>query len=233
LIRWKNGGQVFTPPSICPRCQKRILWFDNIPVLSFLILKGKCRFCRKPISLQYPLVEGATSILFGISSLFFEPDLFLLISSFCFLSFLVLFFVSDLKWRLLPHPFNNLFILSGLFFSFCFWGHQFSFSYLFFSAENFLTMGALLFVLTRFIPNGVGGGDVKMVAGLAAWLGLLKTVLVLILASCSGAIIFLILIYKGKINRRSLIPFGPFLSFSALVVWLYPRFLQNCMRLIP
>src|SRR5690349_9087495 len=82
LIRWKSGGSVISPASSCPRCKKKIHWYDNIPVVSFILLRGRCRSCRKPISWQYPVVELVTALLFMACSLRFQDKIEFLVASF-------------------------------------------------------------------------------------------------------------------------------------------------------
>ena len=223
-----HGPKIFSP-SLSSSLPKKNPWVGDIKFfyLLFLIFHEKCRFCRKLISGQFFFVEAITAVLFVMSYYFFGSNFPMLFFSFCFVSFLVLFIISDLKWRLLPHLFNNLFILCGLFFSAYLSNQPFFVPRLFNSAGNIVTIGAMLFGLNRLIPNGMGGGDIKMVAGLAAWLGFLKTLLVLFMASCGGVFLFLVLICGGRINRKFAIPFGPCLSLGALMVWFYPLFLKN------
>jgi len=221
LIRWKSGGSLISPASSCPHCKKAILKRDNIPLVSFFLLKGKCRFCRKPISRQYPAVEAATSLLFLLCSLRFPEKTEWLVASFVLSSFLVLMTVSDLKWRLLPHSFNNFFILAGLLFSTV----LFPFS-VFFSlgiVGGFVLLGSFLFGLTSFFPEGFGGGDIKMVAGLAIWLGVLKTFCVLIFACFAASIAYWILMRTKIIKHGWKIPFGPYLAMGTVWVWFWPE----------
>ncbi len=145
----------------------------------------------------------------------------------------MLFTISDLKWRLLPHVFNNLFILFGLAFSFFVTNGQVQTAGLFNSATNILMIGSVIFVLNQFFPYGLGGGDVKMIAGIASWLGLFKVFFALLMAFGFGAIFALPWLYSGKITRNSLIPFGPFLSLGSLIVWFFPEQINVITRLNP
>jgi leader peptidase (prepilin peptidase) / N-methyltransferase len=221
LIRWKSGGSIISPASSCPRCKKAIYWYDNIPVISFFVLRGKCRFCSKSISWQYPLVEALTSFLFLLCAFRFQEKTELLVTSFVFASFLVLMTVSDLKWRLLPHSFNNLFILAGLFFSAVLSPATASFSMAI--VGGFVVMGSFLFGLNLFFPEGFGGGDIKMVAGLAIWLGVFKTFCVLIFACFVASMAYWFLMRIKKINDGWKIPFGPYLALGAFLVWFWPE----------
>ncbi len=222
LTRWKSGGQIITPASFCPRCKESISWYDNIPIISFFVLGGKCRHCEKAISLQYPVVETMTAFLFFLSSCcFLKESLFLLITSFFFVSFLVLLSTCDFQWRLLPHLFNNLFILAGLFIN------VFRFpllpSVIFTTISGFIIMGSIIFGLFLFFSNGLGGGDIKMVAGLALWMGLLNATYVLIFACVTASFFFFLKAIKRKrVQWKELIPFGPYLAIGALLFWFFP-----------
>lgn len=223
LYRWKNGGQVLFPPSFCPQCKKSIIPFDNIPVLSFVLLGGKCRHCHKSISFQYPLIESITAFFFWLSSfLFFKSSIWLVLASFVWVSFLILLGASDLKWRILPHVFNNVFILMGLVFSV---NRPWSAPRMFFMpASSFLIVGSILFTAIQFFPQKLGGGDVKMIAGLGVWLGIFKTAEVLILACLLASAVFLALYCAGKISWKWKVPFGSFLAAGSLMVWFMPLF---------
>jgi prepilin signal peptidase PulO-like enzyme (type II secretory pathway) len=117
LIRWKSGEPVLFPASHCPSCRHLLRWYENIPILSFFALRAKCHYCKAPISWQYPIIEMTTSLLFLFCSLRFNEPV-MVVSSYFFVVFLVLLVASDLKWRLLPHLFNNLLVISAFFFHF-------------------------------------------------------------------------------------------------------------------
>jgi leader peptidase (prepilin peptidase)/N-methyltransferase len=131
--------------------------------------------------------------------------------------------VSDIKWRILPHPLNNLFILTG----FIFRGNGLRFSGLFTPATSFIILGSLFFGMMMFFSRGLGGGDIKMISGLAIWLGILKTVYVIIFACFTASIIFFILFIMRKVVWKWLMPFGPFLAFGAFVLWFWPQITKS------
>lgn len=224
ISRWKNGGNIFFPTSSwCPHCHHSIPWHDNIPVLSFIFLKAKCRFCNKSISWQYPLVEASTALLFGLSFYRFH-GLCSLLSSFFFVCFMILLTASDLKWKLLPHPFTNLFILTGLFFLSL---NYFQPDTWFFAISNFLVLGFFLYGIVQIIPQGLGGGDIKLGAGLAIWLSLSKTFVILLLAFGLGTLMVVPLLWLKKMSKKSTIPFGPFLAFGSLLIWFWPGLMKG------
>ena len=189
-----------------------------------MFLGAKCRFCRKPISWQYPLVETMTAFLFGVSSLRFHEES-LVVISFVFVSFIVLLAAGDFKWKLLPHPFTNLFILCGLFFSNGL--SKVSASNLYNAVGDFVLLGFVLYGTAQIVPKGLGGGDIKMGAGLAIWMGLTKTFVVLLLAFSLGSLMILPLLWLKMITRKSTIPFGPFLAVGSLLLWFWPGFVNQ------
>src|ERR1039458_9954742 len=216
MSRWKNGKQVLYPPSFCPKCHKTIRWYDNIPILSFILLGAKCRSCHKPISWQYPMIELISCVLFLTCALCFRNDPVKLFASFTFVSFMILFFMSDFKWKVLPHPFTNLFILIGLALS---WRNFFSTNFNSFSVVcGFMGIGSLMYAFFWFYPRGLGGGDVKMLAGLAVWMGFSNSFFVLLFASVVGFLVVIVLILMKKISRKSTVPFGTFLAVGATAI---------------
>ncbi len=220
LFRWKSGGQVFTPCSFCTSCKNEIRWFDNIPIFSFLFLKGHCRFCEETISWQYPLIEIATSVFFFIATMTVSETGLMRISSFVFVSFLILLTISDLKWKLLPHPFTNLFAVTGFIFQVI--NTNVKLTSLYVVAGGFMIVGAIIFTLTQIFHGVLGGGDVKMMLALSVWLGVSKSVYVLLLAFGTGGFVALVLLAFKKVNRKSTMPFGPFLALGAYVTWFLP-----------
>jgi leader peptidase (prepilin peptidase) / N-methyltransferase len=223
LFRWKKRKQIFFPASFCPHCKKPLFWYDNIPLISFVFLCAKCRFCHKSISWQYPIVEFVTGGLFLISFFDYSNDLYRLVMSFFFVSCMVLLVISDLKWRLLPHPFNNFFILVGLAFSGN--GAFLSSANYFKAVSGFFLIGSLMFGINYFYPNGLGGGDIKLAAALIIWFGFTKVVYVLLIAFGVGALVYGILFLLNKVTRKSMVPFGPFLALGAFIIWFFPGIL--------
>jgi leader peptidase (prepilin peptidase) / N-methyltransferase len=228
ILRTKNGGNILFPSaSFCPRCKHPLSWYENIPILSFAFLRGKCAHCKGAISLQYPLVEGVVGLLFLVSALVFkEPRQ--VIASYIWVCFLVLLVVSDIKWRILPHPFNNLFIVGGFLYSG--WMEKGAIAKgSIGSVEGFLSAGLLMVVMAHLFPKGLGGGDIKMIAAFGAWLGFSKTALVVLLAFGAGAILTLPLLLSGKVGRKTPVPFGPFLAAAGGWAWFFPSLTQELL----
>jgi leader peptidase (prepilin peptidase)/N-methyltransferase len=194
--------------SYCPKCKHILKWQDLIPVLSFIILKGRCRYCQKSISFQYPLVELATGILFV---LIFNQFPILLFSIFYFLisSFLIVIFIYDLKHYLIPDKIiYPAIIIAGIF------------NFQLFSILS--ALGAALFfgilvLITR--GRGMGIGDIKLAFLMGLILGFPNILVALFLAFFLGSIIGIGLILFKKKSLKSKIPFAPFLiigTFFAL-----------------
>lgn len=226
IYRIPRGKSIAWPPSACPQCGAAIKWYDNIPLISYLILLGKCRQCKKPISLQYPVVELITGLLtvlfvwrYGISVWTFV----VLVAVYA----LICLSVIDFELMIIPDRFSLGLIVWGLMFA---WANP-NFSGVWWQKELYALLGAavgLFGVLAialigtwMFKKDAMGGGDVKLMGGVGAligWEGVLTTV---ILASFFGLVyaVFL-MIFKGK-KRTDAIPFGPFLSLGALINLLY------------
>jgi leader peptidase (prepilin peptidase)/N-methyltransferase len=221
VLRLRSGDHIAIPPvSRCPRCKHPLSWFENIPVLSYLVLRARCRHCHRPISPQYPLVEGATGLLFAWAAWTFH-DPFRVVASYFWASFLVLLVVNDIKWRILPHVFNNLFRGAGFLYGPA--AGKGVVPGILNSVEGFLGAGALMLLMGHLYPKGLGGGDVKMVSALGAWLGLAPALLVIVLAFGIGAVLTLPFLAVGKVHRRTLLPFGPFLAVAAVFAWFKPE----------
>lgn len=208
--------------SFCVHCKHKLAWFDLIPVASFLILKGKCRYCHKKISLQYPLVELFTALLFVLILNFCWPviGLFNLISLIYLLiiaCFLVVIFVYDLKKFLILDKVIYPAILLTIAYNF----HDF-----YHLAYNSLpaAIGATLFFLAIFlISKGqwLGFGDVKLIFFLGLLLGFPNILVALFLSFIIGSIIGVGLISLGRKTMKSEVPFAPFLVLACLIAMLW------------
>ena len=230
LVYRLHSHQTILGRSFCPLCRKKISWFDNIPVISFIILRGRCRHCQQKISWQYPIVELVTGLLFLISFLILSSKFYILDSKFYFLllrDWLMLFalifiFVYDLKYYsiedvvvlpmaaavgvlnlLLKFSWINL-VLSGL-------GSAF-----FFLAQYFITRG-----------RGIGLGDFRIGILLGLYFGWPQIALAIFLSYIIGSLVSLVLIMARRKGMRSVVPLGPFLSAGALVAIFYGQNILN------
>ena len=227
--------------SYCPECKHKLSWFDLIPLLSYFELGAKCRYCHKPISCQYPLVELAVGLLFAVAALVFEPaiiyfgpvsffNLISLIYYWFIISTLVVIFVYDLLWYIIP----DTAVFAAMFFSIVFYASRFFYELYLTGSANFeiLTNPFLAAVLafsifmTIFLVSAgkwMGFGDVKYAALMGLVLGFPDIVVGLFLSFFLGAIIGLSLIALKKKEISSEIPFGPFLVSGTLAALFFGK----------
>ena len=220
IHRLPKEESIVTPGSHCPQCKNPIRFYDNLPLLSYLVLRGKCRHCGQPISLQYPMVEGVTAlsswalfVKFGPS-----PSYFLFFS---FIAALIVITVIDLYHQIIPDVISLPGIGVGLL-------GAFAVSHLSFldSLLGLLLGGGSLFLVATvyewlFKREGMGGGDVKLLAMVGAFLGWKAVILTILLSSLIGSVVGIsIMVLKGK-DFKYAIPFGPFLSLGAVISLFY------------
>jgi len=228
IYRLEKNESFLKGRSYCPNCKHKLSWQDLIPLLSFIELRGRCRYCKKPISLQYPLVELATAILFvGVFYITF-PNFLLSIFYFLFSSFLIIIFVYDLKHYIIPDEVIYPAIGAILFYRF-FEVLKFINWYLFrnwkLEIGNFqpllnpflsAVLASAFFLVIFLVSRGrwLGFGDVKLALFMGLFLGFPNILVALFSAFFSGAIIGLGLIIAKKKSLKSEVPFGPFLVFG-------------------
>jgi len=225
IYRLKTGQGFLKGRSFCPNCKHTLSWQDLIPLLSFLILKGKCHYCQKPISLQYPLIELTTGILFiltiyNLQFTIYNLENFFTLGYLLFIvSCLLVIFVYDLKHYIIPDRVLFPAIIIALIFNFQF---LISKQFLFFSYLILSAIGAAAFFLAIvLISRGkwMGVGDIKLAFLMGLFLGWPNILVALFSAFLIGAIIGIILMILGKKTLKSEVPFGPFLvtgTFLAL-----------------
>lgn len=223
IFRLPKGKSIVKPSSYCPSCGKSILWYDNIPLISYIILKGKCRFCKTPISPRYFIVEFITGLLFfliykkfGISPPFF---IFLIFA----LSLIIIGFI-DIDTYLIPDVIVLPLIPLGLIFSTIFpqIHNMERFKSFLYSFTGILVGGGILLLLgivgkIMFKKEAMGGGDVKLLAMIGSFLGWKNVLLSLFFASLVGTLISLILILFKKRSIEDYVPFGPYLGIGAII----------------
>lgn len=226
ISRLPKEESIIWPGSHCPYCKKPIRFYDNIPLVSYVLLMGKCRNCKKPISIQYPLIEGITAL----SSLFlfmkFGPSLSYLFY-FAFVAALIVITVIDLYHQIIPDVISLPGIGVGLIASLIL--PQITFLNSLFGV--LLGGGSLFLVATcyewLFKREGMGGGDVKLLAMIGAFLGWKAVILTILLSSLIGSITgILVMVVKGK-DFKYAIPFGPFLSLGAAISLFYGQNIIN------
>ncbi len=208
-----------TPRSRCPSCGHAIRWYENIPVLSYLWLRGRCSACKTPISLRYPLVEIFTAVLFGlIGWRIGETPVVLLWCGFA----AVLVALAGIDWdtTFLPDNLTLPLLWSGLVVSAAGWNLPLS-DAVWGAVVGYLSLWSVywLFKLATG-KEGMGYGDFKLLGALGAWLGL-KTILpIVLIASLIGAVVGIAMKLTGALREGRYVPFGPFLAGAGLTVLL-------------
>lgn len=216
IHRLPLSQSIVTPPSACPQCKRPIAPWDNIPIISYLLLLGRCRFCRMPISMRYPLVELITGLCATAVYLKFGLTLEGLVF-FVFIAALIVVIFIDIDYQIIP----DVISLSGI--------------PLFFLASAFIVHttvvesllgilvggGSLLAVAVTYRTitgkEGMGGGDIKllaMIGALCGWKGVLFTIFV---SSLAGTLVGVAIMAVQNKNMKLALPFGPFLSLGAIV----------------
>jgi leader peptidase (prepilin peptidase)/N-methyltransferase len=220
IYRLPKEESIIWPGSHCPHCNKPIKFYDNIPLFSYILLRGKCRYCKGSISLQYPLVEGITALSSLLLFIKFGPSLSFLIY-FTFVAALISITVIDLYHQIIPDVISLPGIAAGLLLSLIN-----PYTTFFNSLIGVLIGGGSLFAVATlyqwlFKREGMGGGDVKLLAMIGAFLGWKAVLLTILLSSLIGSISGIsIMVLKGK-NFKYAIPFGPFLSLGAVIALFY------------
>jgi len=214
IYRLPRGQSLVTPPSTCPGCGSRIRPIDNIPVLSWILLGGKCHRCGAPISIQYPIVELATGLLFLLVA-WLTPAGPLLVARLLFVVILVVLFGIDLHHQILP----NVITLPGIAIGFLFSlvtppGWMNSLIGIALGGGILYAIAAAYYAVRR--EEGLGMGDVKMLAMIGAFLGWKAVLVTLILSSFAGALVGIGIIALSRGSMRLALPFGTFLAVGAV-----------------
>ena len=213
IYRLPRGRSVVWPASACASCGKPLAWHDNIPILSYLWLRGRCRQCGSAITIRYAIVEAVTALLFAACWWQYGPGA-LLVSRVVFGCALIVLFAIDLEHHLLPNVITLPGILVGLAFSFVAppgWRD---------SVIGIIAGGGILFLIAEAYyrvrhEEGLGMGDVKMLAMIGAFLGWKLTVVTLMMASVAGSVIGIALIATRRGDMKYALPFGTFLAVGA------------------
>ncbi|CAN5440887.1 A24 family peptidase [soil metagenome] len=215
IYRIPRRESLLHPPSRCPACGQGLRWFDNVPVLGYVLLGGRCRACRAPISIRYPIVELVTMGVFLLHYAVFGWDALLAVRI-LFACAMIVLFAIDLEHHLLPNVITlpgivvglicSLFVPPGLLDAFI----------------GALVGGAVLWLIGEAYyrysgQEGMGGGDVKMLAMIGAFLGWQQVALTLVLSSVAGSVIGVLLIATRRGGLKNELPYGTFLALAALI----------------
>lgn len=236
IYRLPRDLSVVNPPrSFCPSCEKQIAWYDNVPLLSYIVLGGRCRYCRNLIGWRYPVVELLTGVFFFLSTLFFGPTVVAL--KLCLFSALLIGLIfADLEERILPDEFTLGGVVAGLALAYAAplgdgiayallpytWGARWlsvaeSAMGAVFNSFAIWAVGALYEKVRH--REGLGFGDVKMIAMIGAFLGLHMALMTMIVGSLLGSLVGLAFILISRKDASTYeLPFGSFLGAAALIV---------------
>ena len=231
IYRLPKNKQIITGRSFCPKCKKTIKWLDNIPLISFLLLNGKCRKCRKPISLKYFIIELITGIGFLLIYLNFNNYLTIIFLSVLFLLYLIIFFI-DLKHFIIPDGLNFGIMALAIFKNFL---PNFNASFIHDINQSiiggivgYLSIWIIIY-LYRVIKKieGMGLGDAKLMTGIGLLFGWQSIPFVLFISAVLGLVFATPSLITKKKNLRSKIPFGPFIITASFIYFLYGDFLYS------
>ena len=225
IYRLPIGSSIVWPSSACPHCARELSWYENIPVVSYLVLRARCRTCKAPISVRYPFVEALTAALFVLAWWAYGPGP-LLASRLILGCALIVLFAIDLEHHLLPNAITLPAIVLGFAFSFFTEPGWIASLIGLLAGGGVLYLVALAYFWVRH-EEGLGMGDPKMLAMIGAFLGWKLMLVTLMLASLTGSAVGLGMIAGGRGSMKYALPFGCFLAVgAALAVTLGTPLLQ-------
>lgn len=220
VYRIPNGMSVVFPRSSCPKCGHAIAWYDNVPIVSWLLLKGKCRGCQSPISPRYPILELLMGLSWGTLAWYygFSP---LLLHAIVMISLLWILTLIDLETGLLPDVLTLPGIIMGMGFAYWLGGMPFFVDSIIGAAAGyglFWAVARLFLLLTG--REGMGYGDFKLLAMLGAFMGWQSLPFIVFASSVVGALVGTVFIVLSGKKIQAEIPFGPYLALAG-VIWLF------------
>ena len=238
--RLRDGRNFVNARSTCDSCHKKLSALDLVPLFSWLLLQGRCRHCRQPVSYYYPMVELATATVFGLFYLLWPYsyegwDLVLLLGWIPILTGFLALIIYDLRWWILPNKIIYPLFLWSLLLLAVHALAQMSFSPFLGALLSMLAGGGLFYLVFQLSSQHIGGGDVK----LGFWLGLLLlrwelSIMMIFLSSIIGTIVALPALVRRRQRRLKMkIPFGPFLILATLLVfWFGELWLEWYLALV-
>ena len=219
IHRLPNRTSIVFPASRCPACGHALAWSDNVPVVSYIALRGRCRYCRAPISIRYPIVEALTCAVFLLHWYVFGPTPLLGVRL-AFACGLIVLFAIDLELQILPNVITLPGIAAGFLFS---WigppGPVMSLAGIAIGGGLLWGIAEAWYRLRK--VEAMGFGDVKMLAMVGAFLGAKLVLLTFVLSSLIGGLVGVVLVATRRADMATRVPFGTMLAFAALVASLY------------
>ena len=216
IYRLPRGESVVEPRSHCPSCKAFLRWFDNVPLLGYVMLRGRCRECKAVISSVYPLVECATAILFIVQYVVVGNSPVLVVRL-LFSSLMVVLFVTDFQHRVLPNTVTIPGVIVG-------WCCSWVVAPGWLDASLGIVVGATFFIVLSEAyyrvsgREGLGMGDVKMLAMIGAFLGWELMLFTMLMASFLGVLVWIVIVMSGHGDVRYRLPLGSFPAISAVVM---------------
>lgn len=213
IYRMPREESIVQPPSHCPSCNTRLGVLDLIPVLSWVFLRGRCRYCQERISPRYAVVELLSGLLFLVVYLRYGFTM-ATVAGWVFVVILLAVSFTDLDEGMIPDRLTYPGMVLGLVLSF--WTIGFLPA-----LYGFLAFGGLMLAIAVISNGGMGGGDIKLAACIGAFTGLIGSAITLMMAALLGAVFGLGLIFLKRGGRKTMVKFGPFLAVSAFTAYLY------------
>ncbi len=232
IVRIPENMSIINPGSFCPLCRKKIPWYLNIPLLSYILLKGKCRECGAKINIRYPLVEFITAVITASWFLRFDHIYTSLIFT-VFGVFLVIISGIDIDHQIIaPELSYPLMILGVVFSPF----NRFFSGGVFYSFLSMVVAGLVIFIIRAlgnkaFGRESMGLGDLKLMMGIGAFTGMWGIFWTLFIASILGSLAGLFMKIAGRMDKFQYIPFGPYLAAAAVIYVNFSQFLLELHRI--
>ena len=227
ILRLPESDQsIVFPASHCPQCSSPLSWYENIPLLSYIFLRGRCGHCNISISLQYPLVELLMAIVTAALVQRFEIS-FATVGYFVFSAALLVVIFIDIRLQIIPDVISLPGIILGFLFSLVSDTVTWQSSLIGILAGGGVLYAVAFFYATLRKIDGMGGGDIKLLAMIGAWLGWQALPFVILMSSTTGSIVGVVAMCRQKKGGQTRIPFGPFLSVAALTYIFYSEDIFN------
>ncbi|MGJ7044583.1 prepilin peptidase [Thermoanaerobacterium thermosulfurigenes] len=221
IYRFPRNESIVYPPSHCTNCESELKPYDLVPIVSYIFLRGRCRYCGNRISIRYPIVELLTGLIYLILFIYFGISIKSL--SYAFLeSLLIVITFMDMEHKIIPNKVILIGLIAGVAFrlimiNYGVWDY----------IVGFLVGGGVLLFISLLSGGGMGGGDIKLMAMIGLFIGWKLTISTLFLAVVLGAVGGIVLVLFKIKTRKDYIPFGPYISIACIISILYGYDLLN------